>query len=33
MINKWGHHFSLGGLAGIPMTGKTGWNAFSHHCP
>ena len=25
--------FPLGGLAGLPFTGKTGWAAFSSHCP
>ena len=25
--------FSLGGLAGVPFTGKTGWGAFSGHVP
>lgn len=25
--------FHLGGLAGIPFTGKTGFGAFSHHVP
>eukprot|EP00469_Lotharella_globosa_P001736 CAMPEP_0167800136 /NCGR_PEP_ID=MMETSP0111_2-20121227/17535_1 /TAXON_ID=91324 /ORGANISM="Lotharella globosa, Strain CCCM811" /LENGTH=314 /DNA_ID=CAMNT_0007695305 /DNA_START=50 /DNA_END=994 /DNA_ORIENTATION=- len=29
----WGEHFSLGGLAGLPFTGKTGFTAFSHHVP
>lgn len=30
---RWGNVFPLGGLAGIPFTGKTGWSAFSSHCP
>lgn len=30
---RWGEIFSLGGLAGLPFTGETGWNAFSSHCP
>ena len=30
---RWGSIFPLGGLAGIPFTGKTGWNAFSSHVP
>ena len=30
---RWGEIFPLGGLAGMPFTGKTGWNAFSSHCP
>ena len=25
--------FPLGGLAGFPFTGQTGWGAFSSHCP
>ena len=25
--------FPLGGLAGLPFTGLTGWGAFSHHVP
>lgn len=37
-INKligdiFGKVFHLGGLAGIPFTGKTGFTAFSHHVP
>jgi len=28
-----GEVFHLGGLAGIPFTGKTGFKAFSHHVP
>lgn len=28
-----GEVFMLGGLAGIPFTGKAGWSAFSHHVP
>ena len=31
--NRWGEVFHLGGLAGIPFTGNTGWGAFSHHVP
>jgi hypothetical protein len=30
---RWGKHFPLGGLAGLPFTGKTGWHAFSSHVP
>ena len=30
---RWGEIFPLGGLAGFPFTGKTGWHAFSSHCP
>jgi len=33
MGNRWGEVFHLGGLAGIPFTGLTGWGAFSHHVP
>jgi len=29
----WGDTFNLGGLAGIPFTGKTGFVAFSQHMP
>ena len=31
---KWmGEVFHMGGLGGIPFTGKTGFNAFSSHVP
>lgn len=30
---RFGEQFPLGGLAGVPFTGKTGWGAFSHHIP
>ena len=33
MAQRWGESFPLGGLAGIPFTGKTGWGAFTHHVP
>ena len=33
MQKRWGETFPLGGLAGFPFTGKTGWAAFSSHCP
>ena len=33
MHTRWGEMFPLGGLAGFPFTGKTGWGAFSSHCP
>merc|ERR1712207_49004 len=33
MRHTWGHVFNLGGLAGIPFVGKTGFTAFSHHVP
>eukprot|EP00466_Bigelowiella_natans_P018033 jgi/Bigna1/138468/aug1.45_g13176 len=29
----WGECFNLGGLAGLPFTGKSGFNALSHHIP
>ncbi len=28
-----GEVFHMGGLAGLPFTGKTGFTAFSHHVP
>jgi hypothetical protein len=28
-----GEVFHMGGLAGVPFTGKTGFAAFSHHVP
>ena len=31
--NRWGEVFNLGGLAGLPFTGKTGWGAFAAHVP
>jgi len=33
MRERYGEVFPLGGLAGLPFTGKTGWGAFSHHVP
>jgi hypothetical protein len=33
MRHVWGHVFNLGGIAGIPFVGKTGFTAFSHHVP
>ena len=34
MIHKYFEtFFSLGGLAGIPFAGKTGFGAFAHHVP
>ena len=30
---RWGEVYQLGGLAGLPFTGITGWNAFTNHCP
>ena len=31
--NYWGDNFVLGGLAGFPFTGKSGFSAFSDHVP
>lgn len=33
MYRRWGEKFTLGGLAGMPFCGKTGWGAFSSHTP
>jgi hypothetical protein len=33
MTKYWGEQFPLGGLGGVPLVGKTGWGAFSHHTP
>ena len=33
MQTQWGEIFPLSGLAGVPFAGKTGWAAFSSHCP
>lgn len=33
LSRNWGEVFHIGGLAGVPFTGKTGWGAFSHHVP
>jgi len=33
MKERYGGVFHLGGLAGVPFTGMTGWGAFSHHVP
>ncbi len=33
LYSKWGEEFPMGGLAGIPFVGPTGYNAFSHHVP
>ena len=30
---RWGKLFPLGGLAGLPFAGQTGWGAFSSHVP
>ena len=31
--NYWGDNFVLGGLAGFPFTGKSGFSAYSDHVP
>jgi hypothetical protein len=31
--SRWGEIFPLGGLAGFPFTGKTGWSAYCSHVP
>jgi hypothetical protein len=31
--NRWGEVFNLGGLAGLPFTGQTGFGAFAAHVP
>eukprot|EP00756_Hemistasia_phaeocysticola_P027765 Hpha_TRINITY_DN16135_c3_g2::TRINITY_DN16135_c3_g2_i1::g.8130::m.8130 len=33
MHRQWGEKFTLGGLAGMPFCGQTGWGAFSAHTP
>ena len=33
LYKELGEVFHLGGLGGIPFTGKTGFGAFSHHIP
>ena len=33
MVNRWGEGFSLGGLAGLPFAGKSGFGAYLHHVP
>jgi len=33
MMNRWGEGFSLGGLAGLPFAGKSGFRAYLHHVP
>ena len=32
-MHRWGEIFPLGGIGGLPLTGKTGWAAFSSHAP
>ena len=31
--NRWGENFALGGLGGIPFTGRAGFSAYAHHVP
>ena len=33
MSKTWGENFNMGGLAGIPFVGKSGFNAFTSHIP
>lgn len=33
MVKRWGEGFSLGGLAGLPFAGKSGFRAYLHHVP
>jgi len=33
LTQRWGEIFPLGGLGGLPFTGKTGWGAMSSHVP
>jgi hypothetical protein len=33
MTSRWGEGFSLGGLAGLPFAGKSGFRAYLHHVP
>jgi len=33
MQGEWGEAFALGGLAGLPFAGKSGFEAFLHHTP
>merc|ERR1712107_766355 len=33
MKDYWGESFSLGGISGVPFSGKTGYMAFSAHVP
>eukprot|EP00756_Hemistasia_phaeocysticola_P025749 Hpha_TRINITY_DN16022_c3_g1::TRINITY_DN16022_c3_g1_i1::g.118659::m.118659 len=33
MHRRWGEKFTLGGLAGMPFCGQTGWGAFAAHLP
>lgn len=31
--NRYGENFALGGLAGVPFTGRAGFAAYAHHAP
>ena len=31
--NRYGENFALGGLGGVPFTGKAGFSAYAHHVP
>jgi hypothetical protein len=33
MKARWGENFALGGLAGLPFVGKSGFGAYVHHVP
>ena len=33
METRWGEGFALGGLAGLPFAGKSGFRAYLHHVP
>lgn len=33
LSKRWGEAFTLGGLAGIPFAGRSGFRAYLHHCP
>ena len=33
MRKRWGSHFSIGGLGGVPFAGKAGWEEVGKHCP
>ena len=32
-VGRWGEGFALGGLAGLPFAGKSGFRAYLHHVP
>jgi hypothetical protein len=33
LVDAFGHHFNLGGLAGFPFAGVTGFGAMAHPIP